>query len=120
MSQQSLFNLEEIFDRPLELFFSILDLSSLDKASLLGRKPTSKSAMTKALIFKNLRSIANLSDLSAELFERPALASILGFEPGDKPIPIERFYFSSFVKEPNKIRFVKSFYRIFNFVKPYL
>ena len=100
MSQQPLFNLEEIFDRPLrryELFFSILDLSSLDKTSLLGRKPVSKSAIARSLIFKNLRSIANLSDLSYELFERPALASVLGFTPGDRPVPIERF--SSFLKD---------------------
>jgi hypothetical protein len=100
MSQHPLFNLEEIFDKPLrryELFFSILDLSILDKASFVGRKPTIKSAIAKALIFKNLRSIANLSDLSAELYERPALASILGFEPKDKPIPVERF--SSFLKD---------------------
>jgi len=100
MSQQPLFKLEEIFDRPLkkyELFFSILDLFNLDKTSYLGRKPIKRSAITKALIFKNLRSIANLSDLSAELYERPALAQVLGFEPGDKPIPVERF--SCFLKE---------------------
>jgi hypothetical protein len=94
-----LFNLEEIFDRPLkkyELFFSILDLSILDKSPFVGRKPIKRSAITKALIFKNLRSIANLTDLSSELYERPVLASILGFEPGDKPIPVERF--SCFLK----------------------
>ena len=100
MSQQPLFKLEEIFDRPVkkyELFFSILDLFNLDKTSYLGRKPIKRSAITKALIFKNLRSIANLSDLSAELYERPALAQVLGFELGDKPIPVERF--SCFLKE---------------------
>jgi hypothetical protein len=35
--------------------------------------------------------------LSYELFERPALASVLGFTPGDRPVPIERF--SSFLKD---------------------
>ena len=100
MHQHPLFNLEEIFDKPLrryELFFSILDLSTLDKASFVGRKPISRSAILRALIFKNLRSIANLSDLSTELYERPALASILGFEPGDRPIPVERL--SCFLKD---------------------
>ena len=100
MQQHPLFNLEEIFDRPLrryELFFSVLDLSILDKVSFVGRKPISRSAILRALIFKNLRSIANLSDLSAELYERPALATILGFEPGDRPIPVERF--SCFLKD---------------------
>ena len=100
MVQQPLFNPEEIFDRPLkryELFFSVLDLSSLDKVSCLGRKPVSRSAIARALIFKNLRSIANLSDLSNELFERPALSSVLGFIPGDRPVPVERF--SCFLKD---------------------
>ena len=95
MQQHPLFNLEEIFDRPLrkyELFFSVLDLSNLDKTSSLGRRPIKRSAIAKALIFKNLRSIANLSDLSAELYERPALASLLGFKPGDKPIPAREIF----------------------------
>ena len=100
MYQHPLFNLEEIFDKPLRrygLFFSVLDLSLLDKGSSVGRRPISRAAILKALIFKNLRSIANLSDLSTELYERPALASILGFEPGDRPIPVERF--SCFLKD---------------------
>jgi hypothetical protein len=100
MYQHPLFNLEEIFDRPLrryELFFSVLDLSLLDKGPGVGRKPIGRAAILKALIFKNLRSIASLSDLSTELFERPALASVLGFEPGDSPIPVERF--SCFLKD---------------------
>ena len=105
MQQHPLFNLEEIFDKPLrkyELFFSVLDLSNLDKSSCVGRKPIRKSAIARALIFKNLKSIANLSDLSTELFERPALASILGFEPGDRPVPVERF--SCFLKDTdNKV-----------------
>ena len=99
MIQHPLFNPEEIFDRPLkryELFFSVLDLSNLDKVNCLGRKPVSRSAIVRALIFKNLRSIANLSDLSNELFERSALSSVLGFIPGDRPIPVERF--SCFLK----------------------
>jgi len=105
MQRHPLFNLEEIFDRPLrkyELFFSALDLSLLDKGPGVGRKPTSRSAILKALIFKNLKTIASLSDLSTELFERPALASVLGFESGDRPIPVERF--SCFLKDTdNKI-----------------
>jgi len=94
MYQHSLFDLEDIFDKPLrryELFFSVLDLNLLEKGTSIGRKPVSRAAILRALIFKNLRSIASLSDLSTELYERPGLASILGFEPGDKPIPVERF-----------------------------
>jgi len=94
MYQPALFNLEDIFDKPLkkyELFFSVLDLSLLEKSTSAGRKPVSRAAILRALIFKNLRSIASLSDLSAELYERPGLASILGFKPGDRPVPVERF-----------------------------
>ncbi len=99
MYQHPLFYLEKIFDKPLrryELFFSILDLSVLNKGKSVGRKPISRAAILRALIFKNLKTIASLSDLSAELYERPALASILGFEPSDKIIPVERF--SSYLK----------------------
>ena len=99
MYQRPLFDLEEIFDKPLrkyELFFSVIDLSVLDKGRSVGRKPISRAAILKALIFKNLKTIASLSDLSAELYERPTLASVLGFVPGDKPIPVERF--SSYLK----------------------
>ena len=99
MHQHPLFSLEEIFDRPFrryELFFSVLDLSRLDKGRSLGRKPLKRSAILRALIFKNLKTIASLSDLSTELFERPTLSQILGFEPGIKPIPVERF--SSFLR----------------------
>jgi len=74
----------------------VLDLNLLEKSTSVGRKPISRVSLLRALIFKNLRSIASLSDLSAELYERPRLASILGFEPGDKPIPVERF--SSYLK----------------------
>ena len=103
MYQHPLFDLEEIFDKPFkryELFFSVLDLSGLDKRSCVGRKPVSRAAILRALMFKNLKTITSLSDLSTELYERPALASILGFEPGDKPIPVERF--SSYLKSMDK------------------
>lgn len=102
MYQPALFNTGDIFDKPLkkyELFFSVLDLSLLEKSTGVGRKPVSRAAILRALIFKNLRSIASLSDLSAELYERPRLTSILGFKPGDKPVPVERF--SSYLKSTN-------------------
>jgi hypothetical protein len=106
MHQHPLFSLEEIFDRPFrryELFFSVLDLKSIDKAPSVGRKPIKRSAILRALIFKNLKTIASLSDLSTELFERPTLTQILGFEPGAKPIPVERF--SAFVKNTDNSLF---------------
>ena len=106
MHQHPLFSLEEIFDRPFkryELFFSVLDLSLFDKGISVGRKPLKRSAILRALIFKNLKTIASLSDLSTELYERPTLCQILGFEPGVKPIPVERF--SAFVKSTDNSLF---------------
>ena len=96
MYQYPLFDLEEIFDKPFrryELFFSVLDLSSLDKAKdpSVGKKPISRAAILRALIFNKLKTIASLSNLSAELFERPTLTVILGFKPWKRPIPEERF-----------------------------
>ena len=58
MYQPALFDLEDIFDKPLrryELFFSVLDLSLLEKGTSVGRKPVSRAAILRALIFKNLR-----------------------------------------------------------------
>ena len=52
MYQHPLFDLEEIFDKPLrkyELFFSVLDLSLLDKGTSVGRKPISRDAILRAL-----------------------------------------------------------------------
>ncbi|MBA7510854.1 hypothetical protein ES705_02843 [subsurface metagenome] len=54
----------------------------------------SKNDRASAVFYNilNNNKIASLSDLSAELYERSAL----GFEPDDKPIPVERF--SSYLK----------------------
>jgi len=94
MQQTLLFNPEELFPKPLkkyERFFSLLDLSPLEPGTRLGRKPISHAALTRALIFKNLRSLPTLSDLTAELYERPGLALLLGFAPRNTLIPVERF-----------------------------
>ena len=58
MYQKILFNLEDIFKEPLKkykMFFSLLDLSCLEPVKHLGRRLTSRAALTRALIFKNLR-----------------------------------------------------------------
>lgn len=99
MFQHTLFNPEEIFKEPIkkyELFFSLLDLSPLESSKRLGRDPINRVALTRALIFKNLRSLSTLSDLATELYERPGLAFVLGFEHRTKIIPVERF--SSFLR----------------------
>ena len=80
MYQKILFNPEEISKEPLkkyELFFSLLNFSYLEPEKHLGRRPISRAALTRALIFKNLRSLPTLSDLVAKLDERPGLSLIL-------------------------------------------
>ena len=72
MYQKILFNLREIFKEPLkkyEMFFSLLNFSYLGLVKHLGQKPISRAALTRALIFKNLRSLPTLSDLVAEIDE---------------------------------------------------
>jgi len=72
MYQKILFNPEEIFKEPLkkyEMFFSLPNFSYLEPVKHLGRKPISRVALTRELIFKNLRSLPTLSDLVAEIDE---------------------------------------------------
>jgi len=94
MYQKILFNPEEIFKEPLkkyEMFFSLLNLSYLEPVKHLGRRSISRAALTRALIFKNLRSLPTLSDLVAELDERPGLSLILGLKARKRMLPVERF-----------------------------
>jgi len=104
MYQKILFNPEEIFQEPLkkyEMFFSLLNLSRLEPAKHLGRRPISRAALTRALIFKNLRSLPTLSDLVAELGERPGLSLILGLKARKRMLPVERF--SSFLRDTENL-----------------
>ena len=108
MYQKILFNPEEIFKEPLkkyEMFFSLLHLSYLEPVKHLGRKPISRAALTRALIFKNLRSLPTLSDLVAELDERPGLSLILGLKARKRMLPVERF--SSFLRDTDNLWFQK-------------
>ena len=108
MYQKILFNPEEIFKEPLkkyEMFFSLLDLSYLELSTRWGRRAISRAALIKALIFKNLRSLPTLSDLVAELDERPSLSLMLGLKPGTKILPVERF--SSFLRDMDNLWFQK-------------
>lgn len=81
-----------------ELLFSLLKLSS-DRPNLKRRPPHPKYALLNALIYKNLRSIPTLSELTSEIKNYPQVAQVCGF--GSFP-STERF--SSFLKDtPNQI-----------------
>lgn len=108
MYQQILFDPDDIFRQPLkkyELSFSLLDLSCLELPRKVGRKPISHAALARALIFKNLRSLQTLSDLVAELHERPGLSLILGFKHSATLLPVERF--SSYLRDTDNLMFQK-------------
>lgn len=62
-----------------------------------GRRPVSRNGLLKALIYKALRGLPGLSDLTFELNNNPSLSQALGFNPL-KPAPsVERF--SSFLRD---------------------
>jgi hypothetical protein len=63
--------------RKLELVFSSLNIPG--KNYCTGRPPYPISAMVNALVFKNLRGLLNLADLSRELSCYPALTQVCGF-----------------------------------------
>lgn len=77
-----LFQYEKLFE-PLRIPYDI--------PTKRGRPPYSKLALLRALIYKNLRSLPTLSELSFELGNNPSMAEILGFNPLKSPPTKERF-----------------------------
>ena len=74
-----------------ETVFSVLP--DIDHHAVTGRPPHPKSAILNALIFKNLRSIKTLTELSREISFYPAIAQLCGF----RSIPSKE-RFSSFIR----------------------
>ncbi|OVE79070.1 hypothetical protein BVY01_03525, partial [bacterium I07] len=62
-----------------------------------GRKPISRNSLLRALIYKALRRLANLSDVTFELNNNPTLSKALGFNPLLPAPSVERF--SSFLHD---------------------
>jgi hypothetical protein len=94
----------ELVLRKYDLLFSLLDCSTLENSPRPqgGRLPVSRSALLKGLICKNLKTLANLSDLVTDLSENPSLAGKCGFDPLRSIPPVERF--SSFLRNtPNQM-----------------
>ena len=100
-----LLSLESLLDiNPLanyKILFHNLQASHLDPPSSMGRKPFSRQALLRALIFKNLKAIPTLTELVSELKDNPSAAIRCGFNIL-RPLPsVERF--SSFLKNtPHK------------------
>lgn len=66
-----------------------------------GRHPFSSNSMIKALIYKALRTIANLSDLNFEINNNPSVSKELGFNPLAPAPSVERF--SSFLRDTENL-----------------
>jgi hypothetical protein len=91
MKDISLFKAEDLPPRVRyeKLFENLPPLPDLPKAT--GRPPFSKDAILRALIYKNLRGLASLTDLVFELENNPVIAEVLGFAPGQPTPSKERF-----------------------------
>lgn len=100
MSQLNLFFTKDLnpdYFKKIESIFMLLPVA--DKHPCTGRPPHPQSAMLNALIFKNMRGIPNLVELTREIRLYPALAQVCGF----KSFPSKE-RFSSFLKDtPNQI-----------------
>ncbi len=84
-----------------ESIFEHLDLSKIkEQLPKTGRRPFSREALYRALVYKNLKAIKTLLELSFELSSNLGIAYILGF---DKRIP-SRHRFEEFLhKMPNQL-----------------
>lgn len=76
---------------PYEKIFSLLPSFSDQTKKKRGRPSFSKDAIIQALIYKNLRGLPSLSELSFELKNNPFVADIIGFHAWETPPSIERF-----------------------------
>lgn len=106
--QKLLYSLEHLFDiNPLknyELLFNNLDSCGLISKPRPkgGRSPYHPAHLLRALIYKNLRGLTNLSDLVDDISNNPSVALKCGFDIL-KPLPsVERF--SRFLDQtPNEL-----------------
>lgn len=61
------------------------------RKSQRGRRPISRKALLKGLIYRNLRGFDKLVELEFELLNNPSIAEPLGLDPFRKPPSDERF-----------------------------
>lgn len=62
-----------------------------------GRPPFSRDALLKAFVYKALRRLKTVSDLTFEFHNNPIMSEVVGFNPYKAPPSIERF--SEFLHE---------------------
>ena len=90
MSQINLFHGEHISPRIRyqNLFEYLPEISCTSKP---GRPLTNPNVMLRCLIYRSLRCITTLSDLTYSLRENPSLSEAMGIDPWTSPPSIERF-----------------------------
>lgn len=106
--QKILLSAEYLFDiNPLkkyEILFDNLDCSPLEtNLHEEGRPPVSKSALLKALTYKNLKPLPTLFDLAVDLIDNPSAAIKCGLNLSSSPNALKE-RLSSFLKDtPNNL-----------------
>ncbi len=87
-----------------EILFDNLDCSRLETNLYNeGRPPVPKSALLKALIYKNLKPLPTLLDLAVDLIDNPSAALKCGLNPSSNPNALKE-RLSSFLKDtPNSL-----------------
>jgi len=108
-NQRLLLSTEYLLDiNPLkkyEILFSNLNCNPLERLNLPkeGRPPIPPSGILKALIYKNLKPLPTLFDLSVELIDNPSATIKCGLPFFSNPHTLQE-RFSSFLRDtPNKI-----------------
>lgn len=97
MKQLDLLRLETLPPR-VKYDFLFEPLPSLPiNPKVIGRPPFSRDALLKAFVYKALRRLKTLSDLTFEFHNNPIMSQAVGFNPYKAPPSIERF--SEFLRE---------------------
>lgn len=107
-SQELLLPPERIFDghhKKYQILFSNLNSSTLETTTPQhpGRPHISKSALLKTLIYKNIKTLPTLYDLSVDLIDNPSLAIQCGLITGTNPNTIKERLSSFLRKTPNQL-----------------
>jgi len=94
-----------------QILFNNLDCFPLESPNLSrgGRPPVSKSALLRALIYKNLKPLPTLYDLAVDLIDNPSICLKCGLQPSSNPHALKE-RFSHFLKDtPNQsLQLIKS------------
>lgn len=93
-----------------ETLFDNLDCSSLESDNPKeGRPPVSKSALLKALIYKNLKALPTLFDLAVDVIDNPSIAIKCGLNLSSNPNALKE-RLSSFLKDTpnNRLQSIKN------------